>query len=79
MNRPASPMLLLIALVSATAAQADFLTRQGAQLLLSGKPFAAVGVNKQELIDQYIARLLGASDEEASRARAAAQKSLAAL
>ncbi|MGQ9732826.1 MAG: cellulase family glycosylhydrolase [Candidatus Zipacnadales bacterium] len=55
------------------------LTRQGSQLLYEGKPFAAVGVNKHELLDQYMAELLGKSPQEAQAAREAAKASLAKL
>jgi len=41
-----------------------FLTRDGSQLLLDGRPFRAVGVNKTELIDLYLADLVQDSREE---------------
>ncbi|MCD6351067.1 MAG: cellulase family glycosylhydrolase [Armatimonadetes bacterium] len=80
--------LLILALAAGCLAQPSdaprkgegaFLERRGAQLYYGGKPFAAVGVNKHELLDQYMAGLLGASPEDAARARAAARQSLAAL
>ena len=43
----------------AVPATGEFLTRAGGQLLLGGKPFRAIGVNKRELLDQYLADLLG--------------------
>jgi hypothetical protein len=55
------------------------LTRDGARLIYDGKPFAAVGVNKHELLDQYMAELLGRTPEEAAEARAAARESLRKL
>jgi len=55
------------------------LTRDGAQLLYDGKPFAAVGVNKHELLDEYMAKLLGRPDEECEQALAAARGSLQRL
>jgi hypothetical protein len=44
---------------SAPAGRAGFLSREGTRLVLDGKPFRAVGVNKVELIDQYLAGLSG--------------------
>ncbi|NOY80118.1 MAG: cellulase family glycosylhydrolase [Kiritimatiellaeota bacterium] len=51
-----------------------FLTRTGAQLLMGGRPFRAVGVNKHELLDLYMPDLLGKGDAAASMA--AARRSL---
>lgn len=49
----------------------DFLTRDGSQLFLGDTPFRTVGVNKHELLDQYLADLLGGNLTEArSTARA---------
>jgi hypothetical protein len=53
----------------ASRPSAPFLQRQGSQLLLDGKPFRAVGVNKRELLDQYLADLLG-GDLDVARSRA---------
>jgi len=55
------------------------LTRDGARLMYDGLPFAAVGVNKHELIEQYLAAELGRSPEEAAQSRAAAKLSLQRL
>jgi len=55
------------------------LTRQGALLIYDDEPFAAVGVNKHELLDQYMADLLGSTAERADEARAAAEQSLKGL
>ncbi len=52
----------------------DFLTRNGAQLLMAGRPFRAVGVNKHELLDLYMPDLLGKGDAAVSMA--AARRSL---
>ncbi len=54
--------------------KSTFLTRRGAQLLMAGEPFRAVGVNKHELLDEYVADLLGRGDAAASIA--AARRSL---
>ena len=73
----------LAAACSGAAAQAwregVRLTREGSRLMYDGKPFAAVGVNKHELLDQYTCELLGKSGEEAAEARAAAERSLQKL
>lgn len=55
------------------------LQRDGHRLTYDGRPFAAVGVNKHELLDQYIADLLGADASAAGQAREAARRSLASL
>ncbi len=80
----AAVLLIVIALTVATGALAQWregvaLAREGAQLTYDAQPFAAVGVNKHELLDQYMASLLGASDEDAAEARAAAKRSLERL
>lgn len=55
------------------------LEREGATLMYNGRPFGAVGVNKHELLDQYMAELLGRSKEEAAGARDVARASLGRL
>jgi len=50
------------------------LARDGARLMYDGKPFAAVGVNKHELLDQYTAELQGSTPDEAAAARVAAKR-----
>ncbi|MHB9035519.1 MAG: cellulase family glycosylhydrolase [Armatimonadota bacterium] len=52
-------LLILIALISTGANAAEkiaphFLTRKGSELLMDGKPFRAVGLNKIDLAVQYI-------------------------
>lgn len=76
---PIGILLVMQPRVSAQWRQGVPLTREGAQLTYDGQPFAAVGVNKHELLDQYMAALLGKSDQEAAEARAAAKRSLERL
>ncbi len=77
-------LILLGGTMSLSVAEAQWkpgvaLQREGAELIYDGKPFAAVGVNKHELLDQYTAELQGRSAEEGAAARAAAQESLRKL
>ena len=58
------------------AVEKRFLRRDGSQLLMAGVPFRAVGVNKHELLDMYVADLLG-HDLDASLT--SARRSLDAL
>ncbi|MBD3182172.1 hypothetical protein GF312_07765, partial [Candidatus Poribacteria bacterium] len=47
-----------------------FLNRRGNQLLMNEKPFRSVGVNKHELLDFYVADLMGGNlDSSLSEAR----------
>ena len=55
------------------------LMRDGAQLTYDGQPFAAVGVNKHELLEQYLAKEIRGGDQEATAARTAAKRSLELL
>ncbi len=55
------------------------LQREGAALTYAGQPFAAVAVNKHELLAQYLVGLRGETREEAEAARSAARRSLQGL
>ncbi len=55
------------------------LVRDGAQLTYDGQPYAAVGVNKHELLEQYLAQEITGGDQEATAARTAAKRSLGLL
>lgn len=57
----------------ATTATAIYLTRKNDQLSLDSRPFRAVGVNKYELLDLYVAELLG---EDSAAAAENARQSL---
>ena len=77
-------LVLIVAPIVTTRARGQWeegvpLARDGARLMVDGKPFAAVAVNKHELLDQYMAALLGKSEEEAAQARAAGKRSLERL
>lgn len=75
--------VLLSAITGVSAApgwrEGAALKRDGARLTCDGRPFAAVGVNKHELLEQYLAKYLGRSDAEAAAARVAAKASLQRL
>jgi len=79
-----TPTVVLLALLCAAALAAPWregvaLSREGATLTYNGAPFACVGVNKHELLSQYLVAVRGGSEQEAKEAREAARQSLSRL
>ena len=66
-----TPTVVLLALLCAAALAAPWregvaLSREGATLTYNGAPFACVGVNKHELLSQYLVAVRGGSEQELS-------------